>query len=211
MWEQLSTTNPPLVCSKDIEIFVKYRDHRKFMYFMMDLHEDFELTRASLFSRSPTPSLDAVVKELISEENRRPTHHMSSSDHVLATPSPQSPITAFIAPPRINSRSPTSQSFKSTRCKFCRAKDHDISVCRKLHKFVQEQNIVSLPRVAAVCPSNPLVPTSPSLVSSLTTADIEAIVQQVLSHTSTALSVTSGKQPWFFDTACCNHMTPDES
>ena len=24
MWEQLSTANPPLVCSKDIELFVKY-------------------------------------------------------------------------------------------------------------------------------------------------------------------------------------------
>ena len=99
MWEQLFTTDPPLVCSKDIEIFVKYRDHRKFMYFMMDLNEDFELTRTSLFSRSPTPSLDAIVKEFIYEENRRPTHHMSSSDHVLVTPSPQPTIVAFTTPP----------------------------------------------------------------------------------------------------------------
>ena len=108
MWEQLSTTDSPLVCFKDIELFVKYQDHRKFMHFMMDLHEDFKPTRASLHSWSPTPSFDAVVKELISEENRRPTHHMSSSDHVLATPSPQPPIAAFTAPPRINSRHPTS-------------------------------------------------------------------------------------------------------
>ena len=85
MWEQLSAADPPLVCSKDIELFVKY--------------QDFEPTRASLLSRSPTPSLDAAVKELIFEENRRPTYHMSSSDHVLATPSPQPPITAFTAPP----------------------------------------------------------------------------------------------------------------
>ena len=42
-------------------------------------------------------------------------------------------------------------------------------------------------------------------------ANIEAVVQQVLFYTSTALSVTSGNQPWFFDTTCCNHMTPDES
>ena len=56
MWEQLSTTNPPLVCSKDIELFVKYRDRRQFMHFMMGLHEDFEPTRASLLSRSPTSS-----------------------------------------------------------------------------------------------------------------------------------------------------------
>ena len=99
MWEQLSATDPPLVCSKDIELFIKYRDRRKFMHFMMGLSEDFELTRAYLLSQSPTPSFDAAVKELISKENRRPTYHMSSSNHVLATPSPQPPIAAFIASP----------------------------------------------------------------------------------------------------------------
>ena len=88
MWEQLSAADPPLVCSKDIELFIKYRDRRKFMHFMMDLRKDFEPTRASLLSRSPTPSLHAAIKELISEENHWPTCHMSSSDHVLATPSP---------------------------------------------------------------------------------------------------------------------------
>ena len=76
---------------------------------------------------------------------------------------------------------------------------------------MQEYNKASFPRAATVCPSNPSVLTSPSLASSLTTANIEAVVQQVLSRTFTALSVTSDKQPWFFDTACCNHMTLDES
>ena len=114
MWEQLSTADPPLVCFKDIDLFVKYQDHCKFMYFMMGLHEDFKPTRATLLSWSPTPSLDAADKELISEENRQPTHHMSSSNHVLATPSPQPPIAAFNAPPRINSGRPTSQSSKGT-------------------------------------------------------------------------------------------------
>ena len=58
---------------------------------------------------------------------------------------------------------------------------------------MQEHNKASLPRAAAVFPSDPSVPTGPSLTSSLTMADIEAVVQQVLSRTSTALSVTSGK------------------
>ena len=86
--------------SKDIELFVKYRDRSIFMHFMMGLCEDFKLTRASLLIRSPTPSLDAAVKELISEENRQRTHHISSSNHVLATPSPQPLIAAFTTPPR---------------------------------------------------------------------------------------------------------------
>ena len=76
---------------------------------------------------------------------------------------------------------------------------------------MQEHNKASLPRAATVCLSDPSVPTGPSLASSLTTADIEAVVQQILSRTSTALFVTSGKQPWFFDTACFNHITLDES
>ncbi|KAL5859042.1 hypothetical protein ACOSQ4_000338 [Xanthoceras sorbifolium] len=133
-----------------------------------------------------------TVKELISEENRRLTHHMSSSDHVLATPSPQPPIAAFTVPPRINSGHLTSQSSKGTRCEFCRAKGYVISVCRKLQKFLQDQNKASFPQAAAVCPSAPSALTGPSLASSLTTADIEAVIQQVLSRTSTALSVTSG-------------------
>ena len=113
----------------------------------------------------------------------------------MATPSPQPPIAAFTAPPQINFRRPTSQSSKGTRCEFCRAKGHDILVCRKLQKFMQEQSKASLPRAAAVCPLDSSVPTGPSLVSSLTMADIEAVIQQVLSRTSIALSVTSGKQP----------------
>ena len=120
---------------------------------------------------------------------------MSSSDHVLATPSPQPPIAAFIAPSRINSGRPTFKSSKGTHCEFCHIKGHDITVCHKLQKFVQEQNKASLPRAATVCPLDLSVPTGPSLASSLTTVDIEAVVQQVLSHTSTALFVTLGKQP----------------
>ena len=60
-------------------------------------------------------------------------------------------------------------------------------------------------------PSNPSIPTGLYLASSLTTADIEAVIQHVLSRTSIALSVTSSKQTWFFGTAYCNHMTPNES
>ena len=48
MWEQLSDADPPLVCSKDIELFVKYWDHRKFMHFMMGLRENLKPTRVRL-------------------------------------------------------------------------------------------------------------------------------------------------------------------
>jgi hypothetical protein len=86
--EQLAATDPPLKYAKDIVLFVKYKDRRLFTQFMMGLREDFESTRSALLSFSHLPSLDAAVKELISEENRRPHHHLSFSNVVLATPCP---------------------------------------------------------------------------------------------------------------------------
>jgi hypothetical protein len=88
MWEQLVVADPTLKYAEDIELFAKYMDRRHFAQFMMGLREDFEPTRAALLSRSPLPSLDAAIKELISEENRCPHHHIASSDVVLATPCP---------------------------------------------------------------------------------------------------------------------------
>ena len=76
---------------------------------------------------------------------------------------------------------------------------------------MQEQNKTPLPRAAAICPPDLSVPIDPSSTSSLTTTNIEAVLQHVFSQTSTALFVTSGNHSWFFDIACCNHMTPDES
>ena len=104
---------------------------------------------------------------------------MSSSDHVLATPYlPSQPsIAAITTPPRLTFGHPSSQFLKGTCCEFCHAKGHDISVCCKLQKFMQEHNKAHPPRAAAMCPSNPSVPTGSSLVSSLSTTNIEAVVQ----------------------------------
>ena len=132
---------------------------------------------------------------------------MSSSDHVLATPSlpPQPSIAAITAPPRLTFGRPSSQPLKGTRCECCRAKGHDISICPKPQKFMQEQNKAPPPRASAICPLDLLVPIGSSLSSSLTTTNIEEVVQQVLSRTSTAISITLGNHSWFFDIACCNH------
>ena len=42
---------------------------------------------------------------------------------------------------------------------------------------MQEQNKASLSQAAAVCPLDPSVPIGPSLASSLTTANIKAVIQ----------------------------------
>ena len=113
MWEQLATADPPLRYVEDIDLFAKYKDCRRFTQFMMGLREDFEPTQAALLSPSPLPSLDAAVKELISEENRHPHHHLSSSNVVLATPRPSS----------------SSSDRPRLICTYCQKLGHDIPEC----------------------------------------------------------------------------------
>ena len=192
MWEQLAAADPPLRYAEDIDLFAKYKDRRRFTQFMMGLREDFEPTRAALLSRSPLPSLDAAVKELISEENRRPLHHLSSSDVVLTTPRP-----------------PPSSDRSRRFCTYCQKPGHVITECyrkkkddkRKQH---QSRGILPLPQAAAVSSA----PVNDPVV---TVSQLESMVHRYMSQPSSALSVTPGNKSWLLDSACCNHMTSHAS
>uniref|UniRef100_A0A2N9FPD5 Retrovirus-related Pol polyprotein from transposon TNT 1-94-like beta-barrel domain-containing protein n=1 Tax=Fagus sylvatica TaxID=28930 RepID=A0A2N9FPD5_FAGSY len=190
MWEQLAAADPPLRYAKDIDLFAKYKDRRRFTQFMMGLREDFEPTRAALLSRSPLPSLDAAVKEFISEENRRSHHHLSSSDVVLATPHP--PFSSSDRPCRI--------------CTYCHKPGHDITECyrkKKDDKWKQNQSRGTFPRPQAAPMSS--VPVDDPVV---TVSQLESMFHQYMSQPSPALSVTSGNKSWLLNSACCNHMIP---
>ena len=133
MWEQLVAADLPLRYAEDIDLFAKYKDRCRFTQFMMGLRDVFEPTRAALLSRSPLPSLDVAVKELIFEENRCSHHHLSSLDIVLATPRP-----------------PSSSSDRPRRiCTYCKKPGHDITECyrkKKDDKRKQHQSRGTFPR-----------------------------------------------------------------
>ena len=125
LWEQLSVVDPKLESSKDIQTFATWLDRRKFMHFMMALRGDFESTRASLLHRQPLPTLEAAVAELISEETRRSTMKMQSSDMVMAA-APHG------ASPSYAGRSSFQSTSKTGFCKWCKCNGHTINEC---HKF----------------------------------------------------------------------------
>ncbi|KAL2553048.1 zinc-finger homeodomain protein 6 [Forsythia ovata] len=90
---------------------------------MMHIQDDFENTRASLFHRSPIPTLNVVLHELISEETCQKTRRVYSTDLVMvATPSTTSTIvaTASSKPRRFNGQ-----------CHYCKEEGHQISDCTK--------------------------------------------------------------------------------
>ena len=160
---------------------------------MMGFREDFEPTRATLLSRSPLPSLDAAVKELISEKNRRLHHHLSSSDVVLATPRP--PSSSSNQPHRI--------------CTYCQKPGHDITECyrkKKDDKWKQHQSRGTFPH-----PQAAVVSSAPIDDPVVTVSQLESMFHRYMSQPSPALSVTLDNKSWLLDLACCNHMTPHAS
>uniref|UniRef100_A0A2N9GYJ5 Retrotransposon gag domain-containing protein n=1 Tax=Fagus sylvatica TaxID=28930 RepID=A0A2N9GYJ5_FAGSY len=176
MWEQLAATDPPLRYAEDIDLFAKYKDRRRFTQFMMGLREAFEPTRVALLSCSPFPSLDAAVKELISEENQRSHHHLSFSDVVLDTPCP--PSSSFDRPRRI--------------CTYCQKLGHDIIECyckKKNDKHKQHQSRGTFPRPQAAAVSS--APVDDPVV---TVSQLESMFHRYMSQPSPALSVTSGNK-----------------
>ncbi len=190
---QFVVADPPFKYAEDIDLFAKYKDRRCFTQFMMGLCEDFEPTRATLLSRSPLPSLDATVKELIYEKNWCSHYHLSSLDVVLTTP--RSLAFSFDRPCRI--------------CKYCKKPGHDISECyhkQKYDKRKYHQSHGILPRSQAATMSS-----TPILDPMVIVSQLESMFHRYMSQPSPALSVTSGSKSWLLDSVCCNHMTPHAS
>jgi hypothetical protein len=124
------------------------------------------------------------------------------------------PIWSYLLPLRVpqNSFRFTAQSsFKKIICNYSKKPGHFASNCYKLQKRNQSQAPFQQAIIAALSGSSTPEPftENPSQFSALTVANVEALIHQVLSRSSKALTVTSGKHSWFIDSACCNHMTPD--
>ncbi|GAV72882.1 hypothetical protein CFOL_v3_16370 [Cephalotus follicularis] len=154
----------------------------------MALRDDFEPTRASIMNRQPLPSLETALSELISEETRR-----------LSITSQQSPfITAATQRPD-NSKRP--------HCTHCNKFGHTVNTCYDI--IGRPPGKSPGPKHAAATTTAPSGSESASQIHQLSTADLEALLNQVMSHTgSSAMSATSGNT-WLIDSACCNHMTSD--
>ncbi|WJZ81727.1 hypothetical protein VitviT2T_001550 [Vitis vinifera] len=180
----------------------------------MSLHKDFEPIRGQLLNRSPAPSLDTAVNELVREEARLATLQAQNKFNVLAI----TPSTPLIEQPQqsgdsygsSNRRKQTNKKF----CNYCKRPGHTIETCYRHNK--------STAVVANIEPTPPMASTSVESKSSrstinLSSTELHEIIAQVVrmagnASLSTALSVLPGKsQTWLFDSACCNHMTPHSS
>ncbi|GFZ01374.1 hypothetical protein Acr_14g0010090 [Actinidia rufa] len=192
LWNHLAQFEPTWSCSTDAAAFYVYRDRSRLRHFLMALPPDYEHTRASLFHRHPLPTLGQALAKLRSEETQRKTmiYHQHSQP-VLATPS-WTPLPPPSPSQSIRSTSASSKTIPSGSqkkyCSFCRHDNHSYEDCRSRNKNRRKGSYNR--QTAAVINSTG---SSPDSASTLTAADVETIVIQVLfSHLVYHLA------PWTF-------------
>ena len=95
----------------------------------MSLHKDFEPIRGQLLNRSPLPSLDIVVNELVRKEARLATLQAQNKFNVLAiTPSAppiEQPQQSGDSSDSSNHRKQTNKKF----CNYCKRPGYTIETC----------------------------------------------------------------------------------
>jgi hypothetical protein len=176
----------------------------------MGVLDDFESIRSQLLNRSPLPTVNQAVNDLVREETRLKSHR-SSQTHttVLATPISVDPTVT--APPKGHDKRRSNKKNSHLICAFCKHHGHTIDQCNMRARILQRSAALtaseSVPSSDAAL-FNPVSLTTPTY----SIADLQALFNQVQvlssSASNPALSVTPGiSSEWFLDSACCNHMT----
>ena len=180
----------------------------------MSLHKDFEPIRGKLLNRSPAPSFDTAVNELVREKALLATLQAQNKLNVLAI-TPSAPL--IEQPQQSGDSSGSSNRCKQTTkkfCNYCKRPGHTIETCYCRNK--------SIAAVTNTEPTPPMTFISAEFQSSGSTINLSATeLQEIIAQAvhmvgnaslSIAFSVLPGKsQTWLFDSAYYNHMTPHSS
>ena len=85
VWDQLASSEPNWANPSDAEEFSQYRDQQHLIPFLMALIDEFEPVRASLLHRTPLPTLEQAVAELLLEETCLASRKTTPTNTVTST------------------------------------------------------------------------------------------------------------------------------
>ena len=77
LWDQLASSEPVLRSVFDAKLVSAHREYLRLHQFLMGILDDFESIRSQLLNRSPLPTVNQVVNDLVCEETRLKTHRSS--------------------------------------------------------------------------------------------------------------------------------------
>jgi hypothetical protein len=210
LWDQLAASKPVIRFVSDAKLVSAHRERLRLHQFLMGILDDFKSVRSQLLNRSPLPTVNQAINDLVREETRLKSH-CSSQPHttVLATLVSVGPT--ITAPPRGHDKMRSNQKNSHLIYAFCKNRSPAINRYN-MHAHILQRSAAlttsgSVPSsdAASFDPVSLMTPT-------YSIADLQALFSQVQPSSSTAsnpaLSVTQGiSSEWFLDFACCNHMT----
>jgi hypothetical protein len=210
LWDQLAASEPVIRFVSDAKLVSTHRECTCLHQFLMGVLDDFESVRSQLLNRSPLPTVNQAVNDLVLEETRLKSH-CSSQPHTTVLATPASVDTTVTAPPKGHDKRWSNQKNSHLICAFCKHRGHTIDRCNKRAHILQRSAALI---VSGSVPSSDAASFDPVSLTTPTYSivDLQALFSQVQAPSSNAsnlaLSVTLGiSSEWFLDSACCNHMT----
>uniref|UniRef100_A0A2N9FGK5 Reverse transcriptase Ty1/copia-type domain-containing protein n=1 Tax=Fagus sylvatica TaxID=28930 RepID=A0A2N9FGK5_FAGSY len=210
LWDQLAASEPVIKSVSDAKLVSTHRERTRLHQFLMGVLDDFESVRSQLLNRSPLPTVNQAVNDLVREETRLKSHR-SSQPHTTVLATPVSVDPTVTAPPKGHDKRRSNKKNSHLICAFCKHRGHTIDQCNMRARILQRSAALT---ASESVPSSDAAPFDPVSLTTPTysIADLQALFNQVQvpssSASNPALSVTPGiSSEWFLDSACCNHMT----
>ena len=182
---------------------------------MHGLYDEFDSIRDSLLHRMPPPSLDAVISELLTEETRlasmKSQHNIGSIDSMVAAV--PSPLVSVGSSSSTSASMSNIGSSKKKTCRYCKKHGHVISGCFCLQSKKASKSSQPTPKNPQGSSSvSAAVATEESRTLTVSMNDLQNIVKQLINKSGSSLALSTHfpkSSTWYFDSACCNHMTPN--
>jgi len=117
LWDQLALTKSTEL--KACGAYIERKEQQWLVQFLTALRSDFEGLRGSILHRSPLPSVDSVVSELLAEEIRLQSY---SEKGILSASNPS--VLAVPSKPFSNHQNKPYTRVGFDECSFCKQKGH---------------------------------------------------------------------------------------
>jgi hypothetical protein len=127
LWDQVA-----LIESAELKAcgaYIERREHQRLVQFLTALRSDFEGLRGSILHRSPLPSVDSIVSELLAKEIRLQSY---SEKGILSALNPC--ILVVPSKPFSNHQNKPYTMVGFDKCSFCKQKGHWKAQCPKLRQ-----------------------------------------------------------------------------
>ena len=128
LWDQLAAFEPFIRSVFDAKLVSTHREYLRLHQFLMGILNNFKSVRSQLPNRSPLPTVNQAVNDLVREETRL-KFHRSTQPHTTVLAIPTSVDPTVIASPRGHDKRLSNQKNSHLICAFCKNRGHTIDRC----------------------------------------------------------------------------------